>query len=273
MGWDDPADKALSPTSDLFFPEPKLETMSPPLNSLSPGNPIEDAAVFGGGEPVGEEPLFQTPRPMTDSRENLYSTPLSWPRPYTSSRLATYTGNVLPSQEELEKLRSIAMPTPTCTNEPHSPSSERSSSPDNRRKRKSSIEEDDDDEDSSPPTSGRHPPVKKTAHNMIEKRYRTNLNDKIAALRDSVPALRVVTRKGGMEGEDLQGLTPAHKLNKATVLSKATEYIAHLEKRNKTLTKENATLKSRVDAFEILIRARQTGNTAVQNQNQRPVSR
>jgi hypothetical protein len=214
MGWDDPADKALSPTSDLFFPEPKLETMSPPVNSLSPGNPIEDAAVFGGGEPVGEEPLFQTPRPMTDSRENLYSTPLSWPRPYTSSRLATYTGNVLPSQEELEKLRSIAMPTPTCTNEPHSPSSERSSSPDNRRKRKSSIEEDDDDEDSSPPTSGRHPPVKKTAHNMIEKRYRTNLNDKIAALRDSVPALRVVTRKGGMEGEDLQGLTPAHKLNK-----------------------------------------------------------
>ena len=142
---------------------------------------------------------------------------------------------------------------------------------------------------------------------MIEKRYRTNLNDKIATLRDSVPALRVVTRKGGMEGEDLQGLTPAHKLNKvglsppfvvlfggqapsvtaleiilwaeadngekATVLSKATEYIAHLEKRNKTLTKENATLKSRVEAFEILIRARQTGNTAGQNQNQRPVSR
>jgi hypothetical protein len=28
-------------------------------------------------------------------------------------------------------------------------------------------------------------PPKKTAHNMIEKRYRTNLNDKIAALRDS----------------------------------------------------------------------------------------
>ncbi|PMD20014.1 HLH-domain-containing protein, partial [Hyaloscypha hepaticicola] len=85
-------------------------------------------------------------------------------------------------------------------------------------------------------------PVKKTAHNMIEKRYRTNLNDKIAALRDSVPSLRVMSKKnsrGEEVHEDLQGLTPAHKLNKATVLSKATEYIAHLEKRNKYLVKEN----------------------------------
>jgi hypothetical protein len=44
---------------------------------------------------------------------------------------------------------------------------------------------------------------------------------------------------------------------KATVLSKATEYIAHLEKRNRYLTKENASLKSRVDAFEILVMSRQ----------------
>lgn len=41
------------------------------------------------------------------------------------------------------------------------------------------------------------------------------------------------------------------------MLSKATEYIAHLEKRNKMLMKENATLKSRVEAFEILMLARQ----------------
>jgi hypothetical protein len=60
---------------------------------------------------------------------------------------------------------------------------------------------------------------------MIEKRYRTNLNDKIAALRDSVPSLRVMSRGNGAneeddDPEDLEGLTPAHKLNKATVLSK-----------------------------------------------------
>jgi hypothetical protein len=72
---------------------------------------------------------------------------------------------------------------------------------------------------------------KKSSHNMIEKRYRNNLNDKIAELRDSVPSLRVMSKSlaGGGDGdddegddddaEDLQGLTPAHKLNKVIWLS------------------------------------------------------
>lgn len=41
----------------------------------------------------------------------------------------------------------------------------------------------------------RNKPVKAAAsnkHNQIEKRYRTNLNDKISALRDSVPSLRAM---------------------------------------------------------------------------------
>jgi len=104
---------------------------------------------------------------------------------------------------------------------------------------------------------------------MIEKRYRTNLNDKIAALRDSVPSLRVTVKQGCYaddEFEDLQGLTPACKLNKATILSKATEYIAHLEKRNKYLTKENAALKSRIEAFEVLVMSQQRANEAQQQQ-------
>lgn len=50
--------------------------------------------------------------------------------------------------------------------------------------------------------------------------------------------------------EDLEGLTPAHKLNKATVLSKATEYIRHLEKRNKRMQDEINTLKTRVESYE-----------------------
>ncbi|KAK9374830.1 uncharacterized protein V1513DRAFT_458489 [Lipomyces chichibuensis] len=84
---------------------------------------------------------------------------------------------------------------------------------------------------------------KKTAHNMIEKRYRTNLNDKIAALRDCVPALRcAVAGSFDDEVEDLDGLAPANKLNKATVLTKATEYIIHLQQRNAQLQRENKAL-------------------------------
>ncbi|KAI1388009.1 uncharacterized protein F4822DRAFT_437767 [Hypoxylon trugodes] len=130
------------------------------------------------------------------------------------------------------------------------------SSKPNSRKRKSSIDVDDDDDDD---LDG-HQPVKKTAHNMIEKRYRTNLNDKIAALRDSVPSLRIMSKSARGEDttedrEELHGLTPAHKLNKATVLSKATEYIRHLEKRNLRLVDENTQMQQRIAAFEKLFMA------------------
>jgi hypothetical protein len=283
MGWDehDPADNALSPVSD-FFPELKVEPSSPNMGDLnlqpSGFNPtssqttVEDSAVFGNDD-MADGPFFQTPTTTQAQQpaENLYSTPLSWTPPQPSTRRFT---RLSPEQES--ELRSIAMPSTSRAAKnsnayPASPSSVSSPEPNSlHRKRKSSVEEECSDDDEtydrrSSSGSGRHPPVKKTAHNMIEKRYRTNLNDKIAALRDSVPALRVVTRKNSRgedveREEDLQGLTPAHKLNKATVLSKATEYIAHLEKRNKFLTKENTALKSRVEAFEILMLARQSPN-------------
>ncbi|CAK4032018.1 Sterol regulatory element-binding 1 [Lecanosticta acicola] len=102
--------------------------------------------------------------------------------------------------------------------------------------------------------SGGDEPANKTSHNVIEKRYRNNLNDKIVELRNSVPSLRAMGRANvGKESEDLEGLTPAHKLNKATVMAKATEYIRHLEKRNKTLADEMATLKAQLAKVEAAI--------------------
>lgn len=83
------------------------------------------------------------------------------------------------------------------------------------------------------------PKVAKRSHTVIEKRYRTNLNQKIAALRDSVPSLRSDYQETG----EHEGVAPASKLNKATVLSKAMEYIQHLERRNSSLEKENSRLK------------------------------
>ncbi|KAI9664832.1 MAG: hypothetical protein M1821_006280 [Bathelium mastoideum] len=169
------------------------------------------------------------------------------------------------SMDEIKQLQSIAFPSTSPNG--HTSIDARgcgsSSSPDpmpcngeNPKKRKSSTE--DDNGDSPPGLDQSNAPVKKTAHNMIEKRYRTNLNDKIAALRDSVPSLRVMSKGSaadgaGDEAEDLEGLTPAHKLNKATVLSKATEYINHLEKRNKKLNDEINALKVRLQASEKLI--------------------
>lgn len=116
------------------------------------------------------------------------------------------------------------------------------------RKRKTGSD-DDATTVTGPVQSGKKMPAKKRAHNVIEKRYRANLNEKIAELRDSVPSLRATRNANGdsnEEDEDADGATPANKLNKASILSKATEYIKHLEIRNKRLEDENTALKNRL---------------------------
>lgn len=155
--------------------------------------------------------------------------------------------------------------TPSLQNSPESSSGKRASlssqaSPDpppkkkGGRKRKAEVEEKAKDENGDSQGDGDEPPVKKTSHNVIEKRYRNNLNDKIVELRNSVPALRAMGRANkGADSEDLEGLAPAHKLNKATVMGKATEYIKHLEKRNKSMADEMDTLKARLAAVEAAI--------------------
>lgn len=216
-------------------------TFSGISGALDSANDFDNSAVFADSLGLDDDPFFPSTwdedTPPYDG--GLYSTPLNWDPPMPKQEEVrtqgpTYTNmNVLtPAQQE--KLRSIAMPqhlryqTQVQAQTQHSPNSTASyksnstSSPeatDQSRKRKSSAEVDDDDDDES---ASHHPPVKKTAHNMIEKRYRTNLNDKIAALRDSVPSLRIMQKSARGEDtaddrEELQGLTPAHKLNKATV--------------------------------------------------------
>ncbi|CAI7669967.1 unnamed protein product [Penicillium bialowiezense] len=113
------------------------------------------------------------------------------------------------------------------------------------RKRKGGSD-DDATTVTGPVQPGKKMPAKKRAHNVIEKRYRANLNDKIAELRDSVPSLRSKSSDGGSPDEDEEGANNASKLNKASILSKATEYIKHLETRNKRLEDENTALKNRL---------------------------
>lgn len=75
----------------------------------------------------------------------------------------------------------------------------------------------------------------KSTHNLIEKRYRNNINDKINVLRDCVPFLRDLSN--ATESTNGDG-APQPRLNKATVLTKAAEYIRQLQQRNNALTKE-----------------------------------
>ncbi|KAF5559779.1 myc-type bHLH transcription factor [Fusarium napiforme] len=95
-------------------------------------------------------------------------------------------------------------------------------------------------------------PGDRTAHNDIERKYRTNLKDKIAELRDAVPALHSIPEDGTEEGENSQR---APKVSKGTVLTKATEYIQYLERRNRSIMKEHQELARRLQAFEQLLSA------------------
>uniref|UniRef100_V5ECK1 BHLH domain-containing protein n=2 Tax=Kalmanozyma brasiliensis (strain GHG001) TaxID=1365824 RepID=V5ECK1_KALBG len=101
---------------------------------------------------------------------------------------------------------------------------------------------------------------KKVAHNAIERRYRNNINDRIAALRRAVPALREIrprktpsgrrSRKAQQEEDLVDGVPAATKLNKATILGKATDYIKYLKSRELRLNSEVAGLRELVRSLE-----------------------
>ncbi|KAJ4861660.1 helix-loop-helix DNA-binding domain-containing protein [Trichoderma breve] len=280
-------------TNGLGFDDPSFGFIGGGPVSL---DGISDAPNYGGDPSAafldaGVWPLDASPQANSydissnttlSSAQPGYVSP-SWPAPTFDPRqqqqqqqqqpdsVAFGLPNIDPASVFLpgEQLRNIAMPphlqygSPKSASSPESAKTGAASSPDvsggsQRDSRKRKIPADDLDDDDLLEEGGK--PIKKTAHNMIEKRYRTNINDKIAALRDSVPSLRIMSKSARGEDttedrEELHGLTPAHKLNKATVLSKATEYIRHLEKRNNRLLDENSAMHQRIAAFEKLFMA------------------
>lgn len=282
-----------SPIQDTVFPAIDFDklgtnsTMAPPMimgedgfdfgnnfpgnDAFNFGNPPDTTSSFDFGMTASSQPgLPQTQK--ADANNAL------WPLPSNAETQGDFDLSALSA---MSKDQSYQMPssgpgsvtTPSLHHSPESTTDKRTSlssqtSPDppkkrGGRKRKAEVEQENKNE-AGDSQDGDEPPVKKTSHNVIEKRYRNNLNDKIVELRQSVPALRAMGRDGD-DAEDLEGLAPAHKLNKATIMAKATEYIKHLEKRNTKMEKEMAALKTRFAALEAAFgkaRNRQASTTA-----------
>ncbi|KAL9123992.1 MAG: hypothetical protein Q9217_006635 [Psora testacea] len=143
------------------------------------------------------------------------------------------------AEEETEKhlRRSVngayQLPSPGTSTTSDPPPSEFS------RKRKASTEK----VESSPIAKrqgqdGAQTSVQNKSHSIVEKRYRTNLNQKIANLGNCLPSLR----GDGKAKEDVEKPESTLKHNKATVLTEAILYIRYLERRNAHLEQANTAL-------------------------------
>lgn len=233
MGWEDSTDNTLYSSVKPEYMDLKLEPTSPIMEAMElsgglgipdmsgmMGNSLDDGSV-AFQDSMNEEPLFQASQDIHSQQNNdMFSNQLPWSQPQQRHRAQGPTLTYPPlSQIETSNLIATAMPTTAAAISPPSPQQ-----PQHRRKRKStsSATSNTSSASSNPPPRRQSAPVKKTAHNMIEKRYRTNLNDKIAALRDSVPSLRLTDKKDlnddAIMQEDLGGLEAAQKLNKVRLI-------------------------------------------------------
>lgn len=94
------------------------------------------------------------------------------------------------------------------------------------------------------------------SHNEIEKRYRTGINECIDRLRQAIPRL-VPTNDDSNFGEEDDGSmteieTARPKDGKGDVLTRALEYVKHLEANATRLSNELVVLNTRLRAFEDL---------------------
>lgn len=186
--------------------------------------------------PAFTSPFPTEPMPSTISMMNLQN---HYPQQRQPQHRQSY-----PGAQQMNNTNNVLM-SPLSTTPPN-------------RKRKTSTDEEPMSGSVSPnkttTPASKSLPSKKRSHNVIEKRYRANLNEKIAELRDAVPSLRAIYRQrnggGGADDEEDEAIASGNKLNKASILSKATEYIKHLEVRNKRLDEENMALKNRLRELE-----------------------
>jgi len=265
--------------SELEIPESRRERIA--SNTSSPETWSTDHESAGREQisysysASNEFPFEDAPFEIDETPLQSSSLPLSLPgtlfpaslQPHQDLRRSFRGFSSLTEAEERD-LQDIAMPsrmlsaiklasmpsTPTSSHSSHSPSP--SPEPESRtrktRKRKSSQ---DDGELPSALCQSR-----KRGHNAIEKRYRTNLNDKINCLRLGIPSLsrrssadsKSDEEAEDSDAEDMDSKTAQQKYGKAAILTRALEYIKHLETTTQRLGSEVDVLTTRVGAFEKL---------------------
>ncbi|KAI1257204.1 hypothetical protein MGN70_000243 [Eutypa lata] len=177
----------------------------------------------------------ESPSSGIEAPERLYSTPLSWERPQLGvQQMDPYMSTNSPSYNEpqdRQRLLAIAMgsgqtPSQLNTNQPTAMDFrfDMNQSPTTMSDRRS-----DEPEPKRAPTKPRMPSrtnsggigdrskdkpksSDRAAHNDIERKYRTNLKDRIAELRDAIPSLRAIPD----DADDMATARAAPKVSKVS---------------------------------------------------------
>lgn len=86
--------------------------------------------------------------------------------------------------------------------------------------------------------------VNKAAHNKVEKRYRSNINAKFAALNNILPLSE--TMQSLLENQEQADESVQQHRNKGEILSEALRYIKQLQDKSRVLEDEIRILKGNV---------------------------
>ncbi|KAI1741652.1 helix-loop-helix DNA-binding domain-containing protein [Xylaria scruposa] len=211
------------------------------------------------------------PTAPPEAQERLYSTPLSWEQPRPGYHMNYMNTNMPIGDAERQRLLAIALgtgqaPTQQTARPPavadfhfemtQSPSDSTSNTPEPKPRTTAARPTPSSRKNSSenPEKMNKPKNSERAAHNDIERKYRTNLKDKIAELRDAIPSLRAIPEDDDPNSPAGSSRT-APKVSKGTVLTKATEYIHQLERRNRSVAQKNEELARRLQAFEQLVGA------------------
>jgi hypothetical protein len=197
--------KIVPEAVDILYNDPYISNQlpqSPPLQSLVPSQPLHHTSTPMTAEDIGRRAIQAAGIERAMPIEHAYTQP-------HQAHLqvgAHYQGNNSPTISNAASTSFSHSPVPTAV-DVSSPSSNAQLFQKTQRP--------------------------KTSHTTIERRYRTNLNARIVALRHSVPALRILEADKFPEDKIdargyVDGVKAARKASKGSILGKAAEYIGYL---------------------------------------------
>lgn len=145
-----------------------------------------------------------------EAQERLYSTPLSWEQPRPGYHMNYMNTNMPIGDAERQRLLAIALGTGQAPSQqnvrlpavadfhfemPQSPSESTSNTPEPNPRpalARSAVASRKNPSDTGEKSKEKPKNTERAAHNDIERKYRTNLKDKISELRDAIPSLRAI---------------------------------------------------------------------------------